>query len=67
MSLNNDYLTEEESKRIREIAQEKNIFLYEFGRLCGIQDKGFWSRIMSGKKPIPEHARIQLNTYFKED
>ena len=66
MLLNNDYLTKEESAKIREKAKEKNIFLYEFGRLCGIQDKGFWSRIMSGKKPIPEHARIQLNIYFKE-
>lgn len=63
---NMDYLTREEVERIYEISKKENMFLYQIGRECGIRDKAFWCRIMQGKKPIPEHARISLMQFFRE-
>lgn len=67
MLINPDYLKDYEVEQIKKIAKEKDLFLYQIGHLCGIQDKGFWSRIMSGKKPIPEAARNKLNNLLKEE
>lgn len=65
MEINPDYLTKEDVENIFIISKNKKLFLYQIGQMCGIRDKGFWSRIMSGKKPIPAHARKSL-TYLIE-
>lgn len=63
---NPDFLSEEDVKKIISLSKQKKLYLYQVGQICGIQDKGFWCRIMKGKKPIPEHARNSLRKFFIE-
>lgn len=66
MTENLDYFTEENKRQAYEIARIKNLYLYQVGQLCGIQDKGFWSRIMNSIKPIPLHAREKFQRLYQE-
>jgi len=70
MRENHDYITKEENQKIKEIALKNNLSLAAVGRLCEIQDRSFWKRLMDGAKPLPEHSRNALNEFFqtyKED
>jgi len=63
---NNDYVTETDFKKIMKIYFKENIKLYEIGKLCEVKDKGFWSRILHGKKPVPKHVRDAMKKLFQE-
>lgn len=66
MTKNFDYFTKEDRYNAYILAKQKEIYLYQLGQLCGIQDKGFWSRIMNGIKPIPAHAREKFQRLCME-
>lgn len=66
MQPNPDFLSEEDVEKIISLSKQKELYLYQIGQICGIKDKGFWSKIMKGKKPIPEHARKSLRNFFIE-
>lgn len=62
-----DFISSEEKEKIIDISEKNKIFLYQIGQQCGIRDKSFWSKIMNGKKPIPEHARKAVNKIIREE
>lgn len=67
MDMNADFISSEERDKIIYISQKTEKFLYQIGQECGIRDKSFWSKIMNGKKPIPEHARKAINQIFRKE
>ena len=67
MTENLDYLSTQEREKIIQISKKNNKFLYQIGQRCEVKDKSYWSRIMSQKKPIPEHVRMAINRMFQEE
>lgn len=67
MTLNMDFLSPIEKEKIIQISKNKKQFLYQIGQRCEVKDKSFWSKIMSNKKPVPEHVRTAINNMFREE
>lgn len=61
MEINLDRVSDEELAKIIKYAKNNHLFLYQVGTECGVRDKGFWSRIIHGNKPIPPIVREKLN------
>lgn len=60
------YLDDSDLQKITRIKREKRITFKNIGEMCGIEDKGFWSRIMHGKKPIPAYAKKRLVELYEK-
>lgn len=67
MKVNPDYITEDEKKKILAIKRKRKQPLYEIGKRCEVGDKGYWSKILNGKKPVPYHVRLAIIKLFQEE
>lgn len=63
---NTDYMSEDELTKLMIIRVTKKVTLGEIGQYCEVKDKGYWSRIIHGKKPVPTHVRAKLNQLFND-
>ena len=59
-----DYLTSEEIDRLHRIKKVHKIYLKDLGKMCGIDDKGYWSNVMTNHRPLLPGTRNKLQEIF---